>query len=770
MRTNYRLMSRITDLNNLKAAWKHVYGKDAAGGIDNQSVQDFAKDLEKNLKELKEDLLDGSYVPRPLKSIKIDKPNKPGEKRELSLPAVRDKVAQEAVRRCIEPFLNKQFSDRSYGYRPNKGPQKAIKRTLHILKTCKISWIIVADIDDFFPSIDHEILIKILQKYKIEQPVIHLLLLWLKMGTVDSRNRWHDVYHGIRQGGIISPLLANVYLNELDQFLDQKKVEFIRYADDIRFFCTVRQDAEIRLQQIRDFLANNLKLKLNDMPEYIYSIEKGFSFLGFWFQKDQLSIATEKIEGIENKIKALIYNKNLNWRQKVNKLNNTYGGWERYYGVFIENIQDNLLLIFQNVLIEMFTNDFFKKREGRFKEFKKAWDELPFASLNRDKKESFIKNVAAIARQKAREKHDAQKSIQQVEKRVRQQKREFVRNIVNVAHLLVTSPGSFIGKNKNRVYVRKDKKIVYEVPLRQLESITLLHHGIALSTDVIIYSARNGVPICWLTPPMGIEAVIMSPDSRNARLQLQQLRFIEDVKRKFHIARQIVLAKVKNQINLIKYFSKYEKAKNSEYLAAYNNFLEEGKKLTGDIKDMCIDGDWSLVRDRLFNLEGRMAGFYWKMVGRLLPEEIKFNGRVRQGAKDLVNSMLNYGYAMLRSKVLLALYRVALNPYLSFLHVPRSGKDTLTFDLMELFRAQAVDRVVIGELRRHHKQFKVNGKGELDKATRNRLIEKINIRFGTIERFRQKEYKLEEIIQNQAMELRQHIEGKGKFRPYVGKW
>ena len=84
MRTNCRLMSRITDLNNLKAAWKHVYGKDAAGGIDNQSVQDFAKDLEKNLKELKEDLLDGSYVPRPLKSIKIDKPNKPGEKRELS--------------------------------------------------------------------------------------------------------------------------------------------------------------------------------------------------------------------------------------------------------------------------------------------------------------------------------------------------------------------------------------------------------------------------------------------------------------------------------------------------------------------------------------------------------------------------------------------------------------------------------------------------------------------------------------------------------------
>ncbi len=158
------------------------------------------------------------------------------------------------------------------------------------------------------------------------------------------------------------------------------------------------------------------------------------------------------------------------------------------------------------------------------------------------------------------------------------------------------------------------------------------------------------------------------------------------------------------------------------------------------------------------------------MVKLLLAEVVAFPGREHQGATDLVNSLLNYGYALLRARVLQAIYAAGLNPHLSFLHVPRRQEPTLAYDLMEIFRAQVVDRVVLAELRRRPQGFQVDHEGKLTQETRKTLIRQVESRLAVIQPFRGQELQLREIIQAQVMNLRRHLEGKETFRPFIGKW
>ena len=238
--TNRILLAQVADPETLSAAWKRVRAKRSQGGIDEVTVDDFAAEAESNLDQLRTEL----YIPEPLKQIAIPKSTNNGEHRFLGLSTVRDKIVQDAVRSVIEPQVERLLLDCCYGYRPGKGPQRAIGRVSHYLNSLKRRWIASADIDDFFNSLDQTRLIKQLRPVLQDEAVLRLLQLWLKMGVIDFRGRWHDAGSGISQGSVVSPLLANFYLHTFDRAMVDQGFGLVRYADDMVILCSERSEAE----------------------------------------------------------------------------------------------------------------------------------------------------------------------------------------------------------------------------------------------------------------------------------------------------------------------------------------------------------------------------------------------------------------------------------------------------------------------------------------------------------------------------------------------
>ena len=253
----------------------------------------------------------------------------------------------------------------------------------------------------------------------------------------------------------------------------------------------------------------------------------------------------------------------------------------------------------------------------------------------------------------------------------------------------------------------------------------------------------------------------------NVPLQLAQLKAVEDI-RGAHLAKTFVHGKIKNQINLVKYYHKYRKSFDEEFVAAFNTKVNTMDGLAEEAKELSAT-DNETLRGLLFSIEGRAANEYWQLATILLDGVIVFDGRERQGATDLVNSLLNYGYGILYSKIWNAVIRSGLSPYISYLHKPQSGKPTLIFDLIEEFRSQAVDRVVFSMI---NKGVEFSMEDDiLSVDCRNKLATGVLERINTIENFRGKEQRLIEVIKGQARAVGDYLLGESShYAPYIGKW
>lgn len=342
--------------------------------------------------------------------------------------------------------------------------------------------------------------------------------------------------------------------------------------------------------------------------------------------------------------------------------------------------------------------------------------------------------------------------------------------VLQISHLLISRRGLSLGRNGDRVYVRQNGKTLYEAFLEGLESILVDTHYASLSSDLIALCASSGIPVIWISPKGQVEALALNPDTAELDVLTRQIDISRDPSETLSLAKLIVKSKIINQLNLIKYFGKYEQARNQKFTEGLSKMLQSGKALLAELRAVKPSADLLHVRGQLFSIEGRMASHYWDMVKLLLEGVNDFPGRVRKGAKDLVNRLLNYGYAILRTRVLIELHRHKISPHISFLHVAGNGRATLSFDLMEIFRSQVVDRVVISELRRHAQVFTIDEQGLLAEESRRHLSDQIHERFRRIEAFRGRKMTMEQIIREQVKALKQHIKEMGRFKPYLAKW
>lgn len=225
----HSLIDKVYKPENLYSAYREVAANKGAPGVDNVTIEDFTTRLTGNVDKLEQQLRDGTYRPQSIKRVHIPKAGS-HETRPLGIPTVRDRVVQNALRHVLEPILERQFAEHSYGFRPNRGCKDALRRVDGLIKQGN-RYTVDVDLKSYFDTIPHGRLIQELRKYVADNSVIGLVEKFLQAEILDGLDQWTPTA-GAPQGAIISPLLSNLYLNDLDHLLAEAGYEMTRYADD----------------------------------------------------------------------------------------------------------------------------------------------------------------------------------------------------------------------------------------------------------------------------------------------------------------------------------------------------------------------------------------------------------------------------------------------------------------------------------------------------------------------------------------------------------
>ncbi|MBN3036593.1 MAG: CRISPR-associated endonuclease Cas1 [Bacteroidales bacterium] len=738
--------------------------KGSAGGVDNVEVEEFGENIDANLDDLLRDISDKTYIPKPYRQVSI--PKEKGGRRILGLPAVRDKVVQVAVKILIEPLFEKMFLNVSYAYRPQKGPLKAIRKARHLIVNEKRDWITLCDIDRYFDTIPHEPLLQMFTGVVGDEYIVHLTELWLRMGKITGDCTWHDRITGTPQGGVISPLLANLYLHPLDVMMTTRNYGYIRYADDFIILSKKEGEAFRALDDVRNYIVNTLKIRLNP-GACVKKVSEGFEYLGIWFNNGELTISNDKLRKLKNDVQQAV--RFTGGHLDMDHLTEVTNGIGRYYAQLIGSEKLEMIdWAMYKSLKEKCVSAFITGAVGNKQDLREWLMSVQFLTeAMQERKNILVTEIIDRLRRTPKSGPEAKKASPEARKMIRRERTTYRKLESRGMELIVSKPGIFLGKTRNTISVKEKGKKVNEVKLDQLKNILILSQGVAISSNVIAHCAMNNISLDFIGRDGKPYALLQAPFFQTQQQGDAQMAAFLNGKASL-LARLIVHAKITNQMYLIKYHYKYRKNTGDDFNIHYGDSIGNMEKLAGEALELPA-ADHEILRGLLFSTEGRAAGYYWKQVGLLLNDYISFEGRVRQGASDTVNCLLNYGYGILYARIWEAVTKARLNPYISFLHKPQHGKPTLIFDLIEEFRQQAVDRVVFAMISKGE-EIRVEN-GMLDAATRRRLAEKVSMRLQTVIRYKKKETRLTEIIEAQARMLSAFLLGEvKKYKPYISAW
>lgn len=281
--TWYSLLDKVCAERTLRAAWERVRRNSGSAGVDRQSVAAFAARSDAYLAELAGELRAGTYRPRPVRRAWVPKPGR-AERRPLGIPTVKDRVVQTALKLVLEPIWEATFAEQSYGFRPGRGCRDALRRVDEELRG-GATWVVDADLRGYFESLPHEPLVREVERKVSDGGVLRLLRAYLSQGVMDGPEQWQPE-SGVPQGAVVSPLLANVYLDPLDHLMAEQGYRMVRYADDLVILARSQAEATAALETLRGWVqAHGLELH----PEKTRLVDArergGFDFLGYHFER-----------------------------------------------------------------------------------------------------------------------------------------------------------------------------------------------------------------------------------------------------------------------------------------------------------------------------------------------------------------------------------------------------------------------------------------------------------------------------------------------------
>jgi len=300
-------------------AWRAVRRNRGAAGIDKVSIRMFETNLDQNLDRLLRELKTGAYQPLPARRVYITKA--PGKFRPLGIPAVRDRVAQEVLRRLLSPIFERRFHDDSYGFRPGRGCHQAVERLLE-LRRQGYKHVLDADISGFFDNLSHQAVMTELSAVIADGNILRLTEKFLKAGVLEG-GQFLATRVGTPQGGVASPLLANIALNLLDWHLHSRGYRFVRYADDFVVLCLSESQAKEARAEVEHLLHTRLGLTLSPEKTKVTTFREGFAFLGFDISSHSVRMRDKSVENFKAKVRAITrrsYNLEVELVVRLNRL------------------------------------------------------------------------------------------------------------------------------------------------------------------------------------------------------------------------------------------------------------------------------------------------------------------------------------------------------------------------------------------------------------------------------------------------------------------
>ncbi len=323
------LFERLCDVNTLYNGFLAVKRNKGSHGIDGVSVEEFALNQDKELRRLSKEIESWTYKPKPVRRVEIPKPGKDAGVRLLGVPCIRDRVVQTALKQLLEPIFETSFSNNSYGFRPKRSQEDAIKSASKIVKSGKEITVDI-DLSKFFDRVSHDRLISRVSQKVDEKKILRLIGMTLRSGIMIN-GVIVSSEEGTVQGSPLSPLLSNIVLDELDKELERRKLEFCRFADDANIFVKSVKAGERVMSSISKFIESKLKLKVNWDKSKVAASEK-VKFLGMTITTKGVAISKVSLDRAMRKTRELIpRGTHLSIEKSIEEFNKWYVGWANYY-------------------------------------------------------------------------------------------------------------------------------------------------------------------------------------------------------------------------------------------------------------------------------------------------------------------------------------------------------------------------------------------------------------------------------------------------------
>lgn len=345
----HSLIDKVYQRKNLEMAWETVQANRGSGGVDGQTLEEFAAQLDQQLDRLHRELQENVYRPQPVRQVQIPKAGKPGEFRTLGIPTIYDRVCQQALLHRLEPIFEPVFDEANFGYRRGRSTKDAMRKVWKEIQSGR-EWIVDADWKDFFGSVDHAKLLTLVAQRIADGRVLRLIEAMLKAGSY-GKGRLFPTERGTPQGGVVSPLLSNILLTPFDQEMRLKGYQLTRYADDWVATCESAAEARAAVAAALRIL-KELGVQLHPQKTRIVHLRQGFEFLGYKIKRGQrqLRLPPGKIRsGVQpgalyaypreksirhfmDQVRALTSRRvPLNTKERIEELNPVLRGWGHHY-------------------------------------------------------------------------------------------------------------------------------------------------------------------------------------------------------------------------------------------------------------------------------------------------------------------------------------------------------------------------------------------------------------------------------------------------------
>jgi group II intron reverse transcriptase/maturase len=393
------LLEQILSKENMNEAYRRVVANKGASGVDGMKVEELHGFLVEHKAEIFESIRTRKYKPQPVRRVEIPKDN--GKMRQLGIPTAIDRVIQQAISQVLIPIYEEQFSDSSFGFRPFRSCEMAVKKSL-LLMNNGFDWIVDIDLERFFDTVHHDRLMNIIHRTIKDGDVLSLIRKYLVSGVMIG-DMYEETIVGTPQGGNLSPLLSNIMLNELDKKLESRGLHFVRYADDCNIFVGSQKAAERVMRTTVDFIERKLGLKVNATKSQI-GRPKDIKFLGFGYFNDKdnkyhAKPHKQSIEKLQRKLKALTKrNSSISLDERFKKIKQQAVGWVHYFRICrmktaLEEVDRHLRRRIRVVIWKQW-----KKTRTRYDALRKlgANHELAFQAANCRKGYQFVSVTYAL--------------------------------------------------------------------------------------------------------------------------------------------------------------------------------------------------------------------------------------------------------------------------------------------------------------------------------------------------------------------------------------